>query len=157
MTQQLKTKIQELKAQVSQLEQESSIDLSQASPQDIIKNAQTNTENRESAAYLKGAIASLEVQLAKQEEIEKQQEQEKLRASEFEGLVKQAEKVRSAIALLDNELTKLREMGKAISSNHYAGTGKLALDDRISRDYLLPKVEQLSNSIIIHAEARNYL
>lgn len=153
----LEQKIEQLTAKVEELKVRSHIDPIAATPDEIVKNAEDEQKARISIVQLESAIAQLQQQL--EEELKTQNS--KLRTQEvergFKGLVEQSDRVAAAVETLQNELAILRDMGKAIASRHKQETGKLALDDRIDRNFRLPKVERLNNSVIVHTEARNLL
>jgi flagellar biosynthesis/type III secretory pathway protein FliH len=153
-TEQLETKISQLTTKVDELRKQSDIDPLSASPEQIIKNAQEEQQARESAEQLELVIQKLRSQLAECREQEQQAQIREHCAAGFQALVEQSDRVEQAIANLDTELKKLREMGRAIASVNMATTGRLALDDRISQNYRLPTIEKLNNSIIIHTESR---
>ena len=155
-TKQLTTKITELTTKVTELEARSHIDPLKASAEEITKNAQDEQLARENATHLKSVIEQLQAQL-----IEQQAEEEaaKLLAESkksFTGLLEQGDRVTEAANNFYAELAKLRELGSAIASKHKKATGKLALDDRVGRNFIMPKVEQLGQSLMIHTEVRNY-
>lgn len=156
-TEQLETKITQLTAKVSELKKQSDIDPLTASPEQIIKNAADEQQARENVAHLETIIARLRSQL--EEEVKSQELKVKSEEAEqgFAALSVQSDRVIEAIANLDSELEKLRQMGRAIASANMQATGRLALDDRISQNYRLPTVEKLTNSIIIHTESRKII
>lgn len=153
-TEQLETKITQLTAKVSELKKQSDIDPLTASPEQIIQNAADEQQARENVVHLETIIARLRSQL--EEEVKSQESRVKSELAEqnFAALSVQSDRVIKAIANLDSELEKLRQMGRAIASANMQATGRLALDDRISQNYKLPTVEKLTNSIIIHTESR---
>lgn len=156
-TEQLQTKITQLTTKVTELKKQSDIDPLTASPEEIIKNAADEQRQRENVAHLETIITRLRSQL----ELEVKSQKSKVDLEEvergFQALVEQSDRVETAIANLNSELQKLREIGRATNSENMRATGRLALDDRISQNYILPTVEKLTNSIIIHTEARRIL
>lgn len=150
-------KIEQLTTKVAELKKQSAIDPLTASPDRLIENAQSQSLARENVVHLEMIIARLRSQL----EIEGRRQSIEGRRVEaekgFEGLLEQSDRVIAAIDKLRSEMDKLQSMGKQISSQHYSVTGKLALDNRIPQAFILPKVEKLKNSVIIHTETRNLI
>lgn len=156
-TKQLTDKITELTTKIEELEKQSHIDPLTATAEQITKKAQDEKEARENAVYLRDVVSMLEEQLQLEVKQEKQKANKVQVEQSFAGLSDQADIVAKAAESYNTELTKLKEMGRAISSNHRRTTGRLALDDRIDRNFIMPKVEKLKQSIIIHTEPRNLL
>ena len=157
-TKQLNEKITQLTAKVAELKKQSDIvNPLNASLDEIVNYAQNEQQARENVAYLETVIEKLRSQLAETEAQEKAKTRIKKSKANFKSLVEQGDRVAETIELLEAEINKLSEIGKAIASEHMAVTGRLALDNRIDRDFRLPKLEKLENSIIIHTQARNYV
>ena len=156
-TQQLQSKIDELNNEIANLEKRSHINPLTASAQEISKNAQNEQQARENAAHLKSVVAQLQEQLEAEVRSQKSEVRKVEVEANFNALVEQSDRVVRASSLLKEELEALRTMAKAIASKHKRETNKLALDDRIDRNFILPKVEKLPQSIILHNQPRNYL
>ena len=157
MSTKLEQKIEQLTAKVEELKVRSHIDPMAATPEEIVANAQREQEARNSVSQLERVIEDLRSQL--EDEVRSQKSEVRSRAVKegFSALSKQSDRVEKAVQNLQAELDKLRDIGKAIASQHMRETGTLALDDRIPRDFRLPKVERLNNSVIVHTEARKLI
>lgn len=155
-TQELTAKISELQNKVIELETKAHIDPLKASAEQIAQNAQDEQQARENAAHLKTVIDGLKNQLAEQKASEAIALRQAQVEKGFSSLCTQADRVEAAAAKLQEEMDRLINMNADIASRHKEATGKLALDNKLSRDYRLPMVEKLGNTIIIHTEVRRY-
>lgn len=153
-TKQLEAKIKELEGLKAQLEQKAQLDYVSASGEEILNNLQQNSVDRENVKHLDSVLGELQKQCEEVRQAEEAKRLARLAKNNFNSLKKQAEVVQNAIAQLEEEIAKLKEIGRTIASEHKKTTNKIPLEDRLPRDYTLPTVEILNTFIILHNQPR---
>lgn len=146
----LESKIDELTKAKQKLDRVIEIDPLSASAEDIIRKTEAETSNRERAQYLEATISSLAVALTIKKRDRESQETQELANTNWETFTKNAARIQKKIEDVKKEIEGFKTQAAAIASNHKKATGRLALDNRIPRDYVFPTIETVGDTVIVH-------